>query len=224
MLAHPFRILMSLVCLFLPWPLRRRALIQFLGFAIDPSAKIGYSLVLCERLIMKPRARILHYTVIGGVELLQMEEDSIIGNFNTIRGALQSTPYYKHQPERRAELTLGRHAAITSHHFLDCTNRIAVGQFTTIAGVRSTFLTHSVDFRVNRQDSGVITIGDYCFIGTDCTVLKGAGLPSYSILGAKSLLNKAFAQSGLYGGVPAKHIADLDSDLAYMSRDSGHVF
>ncbi|MGD0296269.1 MAG: acyltransferase [Bryobacteraceae bacterium] len=223
MLGRRIRILISVLCFLLPWPLRRRALIKALGFHIDPSAKIGYSLVFGERLIMKARARILHGTLIGNVDLL-MEADSLIGNFNTISGALKNTPYYQHQPERRAELALGIHSGITSHHYLDCTNRIVIGQFTTIAGVRSTFLTHGIDLRLNRQDSGAITIGDYCFIGTDCTVLKGASLPSYSVLGAKSLLNKSYAESGLYGGVPARRIGELDGDLAYMSRDTGIVY
>jgi acetyltransferase-like isoleucine patch superfamily enzyme len=153
-----------------------------------------------------------------------MEADSVIGNLNTIQGAAKNTPYFKHQPDRSAELILGQHSAISTRHYIDCTNRVVIGDFTTIAGVRSTFLTHGVDLRLSRQDSGSIVIGDYCFVGSDCTVLKGASLPSFSVLGAKALLNKKHHESGLYAGVPAKRKAGLEENLAYMCRKTGHVF
>jgi acetyltransferase-like isoleucine patch superfamily enzyme len=209
---------------FLPWPIRRYILAKVFGFQIDPSARIGYSLVLCRSAILKPRAQIRHLTVIRGLDLLQMEENSVIGNLNAIQGSTQDKRFFRHQPERRAELIVGQHSAITSRHYIDCTNRIVIGKFTTIAGVKSTFLTHSIDLRMNRQDSAPITIGDYCFVGSDCTVLKGAELPSYSVLGAKALLNKAYAEPGLYAGVPARHIAGLDEDMKYMVRESGYIF
>ena len=46
-----------------------------------------------------------------------------------------------------------------------------------------------------------ITIGDYCFVGTNCVLLGGSVLPSYSVLAAKSLrfavIGIAFARSGV---------------------------
>jgi acetyltransferase-like isoleucine patch superfamily enzyme len=76
----------------------------------------------------------------------------------------------------------------------------------------------------NRQDSSPISIGDYAFIGTNVTVLGGSTLPAYSVLGAKSLLNKNFDQEWkLYGGVPAKVIQDIPSDAKYFKRETGFV-
>jgi acetyltransferase-like isoleucine patch superfamily enzyme len=216
------RTIVSVISLFLPWPLRRLVLNSILGFDIAPSARIGFSLLICERAVLRPRSTIRHLNLIR-VGLLYLEEGSTIGNLNTIQGASQAGAYFKHQPDRRAELVLGAQSAITSRHYIDCTNRILIGKFTIIGGVRTTLLTHSIDFRLNRQDSAPVTIGDYCFVGTDCTILKGSQLPSHSLLGAKALLNRAFNEPGLYGGVPAVRRSSLE-DLAYMSRQTGHVY
>ncbi len=56
-------------------------------------------------------------------------------------------------------------------------------------------------------------------------LLGGAALPDYSVLGAKSLLNKAFTETHhLYGGVPARAIQPIPAaDTAYFHRTEGHV-
>jgi hypothetical protein len=55
-------------------------------------------------------------------------------------------------------------------------------------------------------------------------LLGGSVLPDYCVLGAKSLLNKAFAESyQLYGGVPAKPLQSLPRDYAYFQRTTGFV-
>jgi acetyltransferase-like isoleucine patch superfamily enzyme len=121
-------------------------------------------------------------------------------------------------------LILGEHAAITNRHLIDCTDRVTIGKFTTIAGFQSQLLSHSIDIEKNRQDSKPICIGDYCFLGTNCVLLGGSALPDYSVLGAKSLLNKAHMETHrLYGGVPAKPLKELARDLAYFKRTEGFV-
>ena len=58
-----------------------------------------------------------------------------------------------------------------------------------------------------------IIIGEYAFVGTDVVMLGGAVLPSYTVLGAKSLLNKKYVDEWLiYGGVPAKAIQTIPPD------------
>jgi acetyltransferase-like isoleucine patch superfamily enzyme len=77
---------------------------------------------------------------------------------------------------------------------------------------------------MNLQDSSPIIIGDFCFVGTNVVVLGGAVLPSYSVLGAKSLLNKEIQnQYYLYGGVPAIPIKPINQSALYFKRTSGFV-
>jgi acetyltransferase-like isoleucine patch superfamily enzyme len=119
---------------------------------------------------------------------------------------------------------LGDHAAITKHHHIDCTNRITIGAFTTIAGYSSQLLSHAIDLQHNRQHSEPILIGSHCFLGSNCVILGGSRLPDHSVLGALSLLNKAHLEPwGLYAGQPAQWRKQIDREAAYFSRQRGYV-
>jgi acetyltransferase-like isoleucine patch superfamily enzyme len=120
---------------------------------------------------------------------------------------------------------MGEASAITKHHHLDCTNAIYIGKFATIAGYQSQLLTHSINVMDGIQDSKPIVIGQYTFVGTNVVILGGATLPAFSVLGAKSLLNKSFsAEWKLYGGVPAKPLNDIPHDAKYFTRSEGYVY
>ncbi|WP_207423419.1 acyltransferase [Desertivirga brevis] len=176
---------------------------------------------------MEQHSRIDHFTVAVNLSLIKMGANSGIGRSNWITGypTNNGSKHFNHQPERRAELLLGESSEITKHHHLDCTNVLEIGRFATIAGYHSQFLTHSINVMENRQDSAPIKIGDYTFVGTDVVVLGGAVLPSHSVLGAKSLLNKAHTDSWkLYGGVPAKAISDIPAEAKYFTRIDGFVY
>src|SRR5438105_4356205 len=83
---------------------------------------------------------------------------------------------------------------------------------------------HTIDIVQNRQVSRPITVGDYCFVGSNSVVLGGSGLPDYCVLGAKSLLNKTYTQTHrLYGGVPARELNVLSPDCGYFNRRQGFV-
>jgi acetyltransferase-like isoleucine patch superfamily enzyme len=219
--------LLKLICVLLPWKLRRFILQKRFGYELDSSARIGLAWVYPGKLIMGKNSRIDHFTVAIHLDLIQIGNDSSIGRSNWITGmsAINETKFFKHQENRKAELRIGNHSHITKKHHIDCTNLIQIGDFATIAGYNSQFLTHSIDPYENRQHSEPIVINDYTFVGTNVVVLGGAILPAKSILGAKSLLNKQFIEEyKLYGGVPAKPISDLDKDLKYFSRESGIVY
>jgi len=161
-----------------------------------------------------------------GVDLLKMNDKSRIGNFNWISGssAFGERVFFEHDINRKSELVLGSHSALTSRHLLDCSGSISIGDFTILAGFRSQILTHSIDLRKSRQSSGPVRIGSYCFIGTGCIILKDSSLPDYSVLGAGSLLNKKHTDNHtLYGGVPACALKKLPDDYVYFSREEGYV-
>lgn len=214
-----------LLLVLLPWPLRRRLLTLLYGYRIAPSARIGLAWVYPDRLEMGDGCTIGHLTVAKGLALLAMAPHASIGRGNWISGfPLGGTRHFLHQPERRPELVLGAHAAITNRHLIDCTNRVEIGEFATFAGFRSQILTHSIDLRLGRQSSAPVRIGRYSFVGSGCTLLGGAELPDHCVLGAMSLLNRAYATPyRLYGGVPARELAEVDPSDAYFVRDIGFV-
>lgn len=217
-------ILRAFTCL-LPWPLRRRALSWFFGYDIHPTARIGLSWVFPGRLRLGPGARIGHLTVAKGLASVELGERAFLGNLNWVSGFPPGpSPHFAHRIDRSPSLVLGDEASVTHRHLLDCTDRVVIGAFTTLAGFRTQILTHTIDLEACRQDCAPVTIGERCFVGTACTILPGAALPDRSVLGAHALLNKAHTTPGtLYGGVPARALRPLDPQAAYFVRTRGFV-
>ena len=86
-------------------------------------------------------------------------------------------------------------------------------------------MSHSIDIYESRQDSHPIKIGDYCFVSTGVRVLGGTVLPSFSVLGAGAVLNKAFDKEWmLYAGVPAVPKKGIPQDAKYFFRKEGFVY
>lgn len=217
--------LFRLMVVLLPWPVRRWVLRRFFGFEIHPTARIGWAFIFPRKLKMGEGATIGHFTVAIHLGRIELGAHACIGRSNWITGfPPDDSRHFTHLQDRDPALVMGPHSAITKHHHLDCTERIEIGAFTTIAGYYSQFLTHSIDVQLNRQDAHPIAIGDYCFIGTNVVILGGAKLPDRSVLGAKALLNKAYDQANwLYAGVPAKATQALSPAAAYLRRMTGFV-
>lgn len=218
--------LLKLFILFLPWGIKRRLLNRWFKYEIHPSAHIGFAWIFPKRLVMRQAAKIDHLTVAINLDSITLGENSSIGRGNWITGFPTGTEsrHFEHQGARVPELVIGKSSAITKNHHIDCTSRIEIGSFATIAGYETQLLTHSIDLVENRQDSAPIYIGDYSFVGTKCVVLGGAALPAHSVLGANSLLNSIFKEEWkVYGGTPARVIGEISKEAKYFSRKEGFV-
>lgn len=177
---------------------------------------------------MKSGAVIKHLNVAINLDEMILKENALIDRSNWITGFPTGTDsdFFKSEHDRTSQLVLGKNSVITKKHHFDCTNRILIGDFVTIAGYNSQFLTHSVDVYANHQGSKPIVIGDYCFVSTRVTMLGGACLPDKSVLGAGAVLNKNYASDhewGLYVGVPAKRKSDIDRTALYFKRKERDV-
>lgn len=175
---------------------------------------------------MAELATIDHFCVAIHLDSIHLDRESHIGRGNWITGLSTRTPsrHFRHLPQRASRLHLGESANITKNHHFDCSDSITIGPYTTVAGYGSQFLTHSIDLQRNRQNCAPIHIGAYCFVGTSVVVLGGSALPSYSVLGACSLLNRPHAQPwGIYAGQPAVHKKPIDKAAAYFNRSEGFV-
>jgi acetyltransferase-like isoleucine patch superfamily enzyme len=211
--------------MFMPWPVKRWLLRSVFGYEIDATAHIGFSFVMPDKLIMKANAKIDSFTVCKGLALVQLDESSCLGRFNWVTGfPIKLKEHFADVENRNPALVIGKDSAITKGHIIDCTDAVIIGQFTTIAGFQSQILTHSIDIAESKQTCKPISIGNYCFVGTNCVILGGAILPDYSVLGAKSLLNEAFSEPyHLYAGVPARKLKELDESAKYFLRNQGLV-
>lgn len=215
----------AVLCL-MPWSLRRPLLEKFFGYRFGTGARISIcSWIYPNVLEMGPFARIGPLNVAVHLERIVLGERSTVGRGNWITGyPLSSNLHFSHRSDRDPSLIVGAHSAITKSHHVDCTDRIEIGEFSTIAGYRSQFLTHSIDIHTNRQDCKPISVGNYCFVGTSCVFLGGAALPDCSVLGASSVMNKRFSEVHfLYAGNPAHQVKPIDSNAAYFTRTKGYV-
>jgi acetyltransferase-like isoleucine patch superfamily enzyme len=220
------KILNALIVI-LPWVLKRRMLIFFYNYKLHSSSRIGYSWIFPDKLILDENASIGHFNVAVNLHNMVLKKGAKIGRGNWITGFTLKTnsKHFAHQNNRIPELILSEESAITKNHHIDCTHQIFIGKFTTIGGYQSQLLTHAINIEKGIQDSKPINIGNYCFIGTNVVILGGAVLPSYSVLGAKSLLNKKFEEEyNVYGGVPAIAIQSISKEAAYFTRESGFVY
>ena len=219
------RALLQLIIVLLPWPLKRRVLRLCYGYELHPGARVGIAWVFPKRLVMAQGSVIGHLTLCKGLDLLRLGEHASIGRLNWITAyPLGDSRHFAHLPARRPVLLVAEHAAITNRHIIDCTECVEIGRYATVAGMRSQLLTHSINLPAGRQDARPIRIGAYTFVGTACTILGGAELPDYSVLGAASLLRNVFDERyRLYSGVPAREVSQLDPQMKYFSRTEGYV-
>ncbi|MGS0742816.1 acyltransferase [Glaciimonas sp. GG7] len=220
------KIIFAIVACFMPWRIKKLIYQRFFHYQIDPSARVGFSLVLPDLLVMCKNAKIGHLNVIKGAAEVTLGESASIGRLNWVSGFPPNTKsvHFSDQINRSPKLILGEHAAITNRHLIDCTDTVTIGRFSTFAGFRSQILTHSISIEESRQRSGPVVIGDYAFIGTSSIILSNSCLPNFSVLGAGSVLNKKYSEEyQLYAGNPARPIKKLKQDAAYFNRKTGYV-
>lgn len=218
-------LLLQLALMPLPWALRRHLLNALPGFNLAAGCRIGFSLVLARQVALAPGARIGHMNVVKGLDRLELDEQASIGRGNWISAYPKGAgAHFAHLPDRRPQLVLHAHSALTNRHIVDCTDSVTLGAFCTFGGFRSQVLTHSINVEMGRQHCMPIEFGAYSFVGTGVIVLGGARLPDYSVLGAGAVLSRAFEQTHtLYAGNPAVARKQIPAEAAYFSRPRGFV-
>jgi acetyltransferase-like isoleucine patch superfamily enzyme len=198
------RMLLAIALAPMPPAFKRLALARLLGAHIDKSARIGLSIVDSEALEMGPGSRIGHFTVFRGLRRACIGAGATIGNFNWI----SASPLFQSQATETSEhgcFTLGRESAVTSRHYIDCSGGVIIGEHSSVAGVRSTILSHQIDLAEGIQTARTTWIGDYCFLSSNVCVVPGASIPSRSAVAMGAVVVGRLEHSGaLYGGVPAR--------------------
>lgn len=162
----------------------KNAVLRRLGFKVGPGASIGPSLFVNIREIsIGPHARIGPFNVFRDLELLSLGAHGRVGQWNWISCSAELV-----RDGGSGKFELGDHSALTSRHYLDCSGGIAVGQHTTIAGVRSTFITHGIDWKLSVQKTAPIVIGSYCLISSNASVTPGTVIADRVVTGMGATL------------------------------------
>ncbi|MFT4049439.1 MAG: hypothetical protein QM648_06310 [Solirubrobacterales bacterium] len=204
---------------------REKVLRRLFGHEVHPTARIGLCLIAVDHMKLGRDAGIGHFTLIKGLRVLDMADETDIGRFNWITGMpLSNTEFYQSVEDRDPSLEIGFGSVIIHRHIIDCTNKVTIGELSGIAGYRCTLLTHGVDIRENRQSAGPIVIGDRSIISSNCVVIGGTTFPDRSVLAAGSMVRGRNEEPGLYAGVPAKRVGDLPEDAKFFTRTTKMIY
>ena len=199
---------------------------RFLGWSIAPSAYIGPSIFLhVTHGEIGPGARLHGLSLYHHIESLRIGERATLGLWNWICAApaLRTMTMDMTVAGRPAEFAMGRHAAVTSRHYIDCSGGVRLGDFSCIAGVRSTILTHQVNTERSEQEISSVAIGDYCFIGSNVKMVPGACVPDRCVVAMGSVVSGPLPRPNvLYAGVPARLVKEIQAG-AYFGRSNGPV-
>lgn len=211
--------LLILLAGILPHSALKNRILRLLGFDIHSSAEIRPCLIInVGHISAGPNSRIGSLTCIRGLRRLILEDSARIGQLNWVSAAPDLTLGTK-----SGILQVGAHAAITNRHYLDCSGGIRLGSHTTVAGVRSTFITHGINWKRSEQSVSSIEIGSYCIISSNVNVTPGTKLPDSSVVGMGVTIDKGLPEEG---GLIVSHRGTLvKRGLVgdYFTRTSGVV-
>ncbi|WP_160166937.1 acyltransferase [Desulfotignum phosphitoxidans] len=110
---------------------------------------------------------------------------------------------------KNAKLTIGKHFEITANSSISCHNEIVIGEKCLFSWDILLLDTDGHPYFSQQNElmnpNGKIIVGDNCWLGCRCLVLKNTQIGSGSIVASGSLLNKKFEKTDcLIAGAPAK--------------------
>jgi maltose O-acetyltransferase len=111
-------------------------------------------------------------------------------------------------------ITIGRDSYISYDVHIDGAGPVVIGDEVYIAvGTTVGTCTHDVgpaSRRAGRRYTDGVTIGDGCWLGLNSSVLPGVTIGPGCVIAAGAVVNRDCAPNGLYAGVPAKLINELE--------------
>jgi len=206
-----------------PWAYGR-----LFGYRIDPTARIGLTILDAAEVDIGPAVTIGHGNLVLRVGRLSIGAHARIGVLNVLRGGDEIAIGGHVDILRRNELTsivdpdpvtvpdprldIGDGSVITDGHRLDFTDRLQLGRQVIVGGRASSLWTH------NRQRTAPVRIGDGTYLGSECRMAPGSALPARSIVALGSVVSgRIEGDASLIGGVPAARLRALDADEAELA-------
>lgn len=197
----------------------KNRLLRMLGYSIHATADIRRCILLNVTMLHAgPNSRIGLGSVIRELRLVSLGSSARIGQWNWISSApnIALTPTH-------GELIIGDHSAVTSRHYIDCSGGVEIGPFSTVAGVRSTFITHGIDWRCSEQSSAPIKIGSYCIVSSTVNLTPGTIVPDRSVVGMGVTVDRHLGASGGLVLAERGHVVKSPLRGEYFTRVRGYV-
>ena len=180
------------------------------GLAIDPTASTNlavaeYHLGEGARLEIGPHVEVdrreggLRFHVEDGAHVR-------IGEGSWIRSHLQPTII---NAFAGARIDLGPRCWLSGCH-LSSKERLTVGRESMIGpGSRVFDCDHHDLDEARREQTQPVEIGDYVWVASDVTVLKGVHIGSHCVIGARSLVTRSVPPHTLAVGFPARRVGEI---------------
>jgi len=213
-----FRFIPILIIGLLPSSKFKIVLLKCFGFEISFKSVIQSNILWnIQNLRIESGAKIRFGNIFKGVSVV-MGKNSIIGSFNWVTCA----PGLSYLSDFSGALSVGIESAINSRNYLDCTGGIKFGNFSDLAGVRSTLITHQINTARAEQSCQSIEVGDFCLISSNCKFVPGVEIGDKSLVAMGSVLpKKIYPKYSKIAGVPGRVIGQTQG--LFFSRSSGPI-
>lgn len=109
-------------------------------------------------------------------------------------------------------ISIGKHVSFNVGVFISASNKIEIGDncligaYTVFRDTNHGYANRSRPIRYQENVKGEIFLGNDVWVGSNCTILKGAKIGEGSIIAAHSLVSKEIPPYEVWGGVPAKFL------------------
>ncbi len=142
--------------------------------------------------------------------------NNIVINSNTSSNPIGGDTQAVFSVIQGATIKIGHDTGI-SNSTIFCKQKVEIGNNVKIGGSVKIYDTdfHSLNYQKRRDlstdigDILPVTIGNDCFIGAHCIILKGVKIGNRSIVGSGSVVTKSIPEDEIWGGNPAKFIRKL---------------
>lgn len=203
----------------LPASQAKNFVLRRLGHNVHPHARARSNFVWkVEAMELGNGSRIGRWNIVKNMKRVRLGGRAVIAHMNLI----SAHPVYVRGLPDGGVLEVGAHATVMSRHSLDCSARVDIGPFVCMAGHDTRIVTHSIDLKTDTQAAIPVCIGERSFVATRCVLLGGGVVPARSVLAAGAVLvGGANTEPGLYAGVPARRVKDIDG--AWFDRDQGET-
>lgn len=197
--------------------------LRALGHQIHHTAKIGFSLLFIDKIVLKEKAVIGNFNFFK-VKKLAICKSGFVGKVNIFKGPIsvfigENSGISKQNKFRRANypvsvgeasLHLGENSFIVSNHFIDLTKSVSFGDNSILAGVGTQIWTHGY-YHGNKgperiRIDGDVIIGNNVYIGSRCLFNPGVKVSDAIHIGSGSVVSKHLEQPGMYVSQGLRHI------------------
>jgi acetyltransferase-like isoleucine patch superfamily enzyme len=179
-----------IVSIFLPSPFKIFLYRRIFKWDIGSHCKIGLSYIESGNVSLGDNVTICHFNIFKGIRELKIGDEAYIKNFNNFYGS-------PHFPDWPCALQIGTKAKIMSHHFIDVSGTITLGDDVIIGGRDTQIWSHTrlLKDKIPTLVHLPVWIENSTYIGARAT-LVGCKLPKNATIGAGSVITKDFSQEG----------------------------